>query len=125
VVTASFGAVVLSTPDPQELAAFYAELLGWVAVHSDPDWVRLRHPEQERPGLSFQREPADIPPTWPAAEGGVQMQAHLDVLVDDLEAEEQRAVDLGARPETHQPAPGVRVMRDPHGHIFCLFLPGS
>jgi len=125
VVTASFGAVVLSTPDPQELASFYAKLLGWVSVTSDPTWVRLRHPDQERPGLSFQREPADTPPTWPASAGGVQMQAHLDGLVDDLGAEEQRAVKLGATVETYQPTPGVRVMRDPHGHIFCLFLPGS
>jgi hypothetical protein len=58
-------------------------------------------------------------------EGGVQMQAHLDVLVDDLDAEQARAVSLGASVETHQPTSGVRVMRDPHGHVFCLFLPGS
>ena len=124
-MTASLGAVVLSTPAPQELAAFYAELLGWVTVDSEPDWVRLRHPEQERPGLSFQREPADTPPTWPATDGGVAVQAHLDVLVDDLDAEEQRARDLGASTESSQATPGVRVMRDPHGHVFCLFLQGA
>lgn len=124
-MTASFGAVVLSTPNPQELAAFYGELLGWRIVSSEPGWVRLAHPERERPGLSFQREPGDIPPTWPMREGGVQMQAHLDLLVDDLDAEQARAVSLGASVETHQPTPGVRVMRDPHGHLFCLFLPGS
>lgn len=124
-MTASFGAVVLSTPRPQELAAFYSALLGWVTVTSEPEWVRLRHPEQERPGLSFQLEPADTPPDWPAREGGLQMQAHLDLLVDDLDAEERRALYLGASTETDQRAPGVRVMRDPHGHIFCLFLSGS
>lgn len=124
-MSASFGAVVLSTPHPQELAAFYRDLLGWATAGSEPDWVRLRHPEQERPGLSFQREPADTPPAWPVREGGAVMQAHLDVLVDDLDAEADRAVALGARVEEHQPAPGVRVMRDPHGHVFCLFLPGS
>ena len=124
-MTASFGAVVLSTPDPRELAGFYAELLGWSVVTSDPDWVPLRHPDRERPGLSFQRELGDTPPTWPAHDGGVPMQAHLDLLVDDLDAEQARAVALGARLEAHQPTPGVRVMRDPHGHVFCLFLPGS
>lgn len=124
-MTATFGAVVLSTPDPRELAAFYAQLLGWSVVTSDPGWVRLRHPDQERPGLSFQREPGDVPPTWPARDGGVPMQAHLDLLVDDLDVEQARAVALGASIEAHQPAPGVRVMRDPHGHVFCLFLPGS
>ena len=124
-MSASFGAVVLSTPDPQELAAFYRELLGWTEVTSDPDWVRLRHPDQERPGLSFQREAAHTPPTWPMHEGGVQMQSHLDVLVDDLAVEQERAVALGASVESHQPTPGVRVMRDPHGHVFCLFLSGA
>jgi len=124
-MTASFGAVVLGTPRPQELAAFYGELLGWIVVSGDPDWVRLRHPEHERPGLSFQREPADVPPTWPARHGGVQLQSHLDVLVDDLDVEQQRATSLGASVETHQPTPGVRVMRDPHGHVFCLFLDGA
>lgn len=124
-MTASLGAVVLSTPNPRELAAFYAELLGWSVVSSEPDWVRLRALEQERPGLSFQREPGDTAPTWPAREGGVQMQAHLDVLVDDLDREAARAVSLGATVEAQQPTPGVRVLRDPHGHVFCLFVPGS
>ena len=122
-MTASFGAVVLSTPHPQELAAFYAELLGWRVVTSEPEWVRLADPERERPGLSFQREPEDTPPTWPMRDGGVPMQAHLDVLVDDLDAEQARAVGLGATVETHQPTSEVRVMRDPHGHVFCLFVP--
>ena len=124
-MTASLGAVVLSTPRPRELAAFYRELLGWVVVSEEAEWVRLRHPERERPGLSFQLEPGDVPPDWPAREGGVQMQAHLDVLVDDLEEESARAVSLGATAEEHQPTPGVRVMRDPHGHLLCLFRPGS
>lgn len=124
-MSASFGAVVLSTPDPRELASFYAALLGWTAVSVEPDWVRLRHVDQERPGLSFQREPLDTPPTWPMRAGGVQMQAHLDILVDDLDEEQGRAVALGATVEEHQPTAGVRVMRDPHGHIFCLFVPGS
>lgn len=123
---ALLGAFVLGTPRPVELAAFYAALLGWDTVSADPDWVRLRDPGRERPGLSFQREPGDVPPTWPARAGGVQLQAHLDVQVDDLEAETARAVTLGATVESHQPAgPDVRVLRDPHGHLFCLFLPGA
>lgn len=122
---ASFGAVVISTPAPVELARFYRELLGWETVTEDPSWVRLRDPARERPGLSFQLEPADTPPTWPARDGGVQMQAHLDILVDDLDRDTARAVELGGSVEEHQLADGVRVMRDPHGHLFCLFVEGS
>ncbi|WP_406396104.1 VOC family protein [Streptomyces sp. NBC_00887] len=32
---------------------------------------------------------------------------------------------MGATLEEHQPQEGVRVFRDPHGHPFCLFLPGA
>ena len=46
-------------------------------------------------------------------------------LVDDLDVEQDRALALGATVEPHQPTEGVRVMRDPHGHAFCLFLPGA
>lgn len=122
---ASFGAVVISSREPQAHAAFYRELLGWTVVADEPDWVRLRDPERERPGLSFQLEPDDVAPAWPAEPGGVQMQAHLDVEVDDLDAETERAVGLGARVEGYQPQQGVRVMRDPYGHVLCLFLSGS
>ncbi|MFD1273117.1 VOC family protein [Streptomyces kaempferi] len=88
-------------------------------------WVRLRAPEQERPGLSFQLETAHTPPVWPQRAGTQQMQAHLDLQVDDLEAETERARALGATLEEHQPQKDVRVLRDPHGHPFCLFLPGA
>jgi hypothetical protein len=53
------------------------------------------------------------------------MQAHLDLQVDDLAAETEPARALGATLEEHQPQKDVRVLRDPHGHLFCLFLPGS
>ncbi|MFE6041069.1 VOC family protein [Streptomyces sp. NPDC056452] len=48
-----------------------------------------------------------------------------DLQVDDLEVETERACALGATLEEHQPHEGVRVFRDPHGHPFCLFLPGA
>ncbi|GLY83725.1 glyoxalase [Actinoallomurus iriomotensis] len=118
-------AFVLGTPDPPALADFYRDLLGMTEVSREPEWVRLRFADEERPGLSFQLEPEHVPPVWPPRPGTPQMQAHLDVLVDDLDAEVARAVALGATVEEHQPTPeGVRVMRDPHGHLFCLFLLG-
>lgn len=120
-----FGAVVLGTPDPPALAAFYRELLGWEVVDEEPGWVRLRDPARERPGLSFQHEPDHVAPVWPPRPGTQQMQLHLDLLVDDLDAEAARAVALGARVAGHQPEEGVRVLRDPDGHPFCLFLPGA
>lgn len=122
-MTTSLGAFVLGTPDPPALADFYRALLGWEEVTREPDWVRLRSPERERPGLSFQLEADHMPPVWPQQPGTQQMQAHLDIMVDDLDTEAARAVALGATVEAHQPADDVRVLRDPHGHPFCLFLP--
>jgi catechol 2,3-dioxygenase-like lactoylglutathione lyase family enzyme len=121
----NLAATVLGTPNPPALADFYRDLLGWVDVSRSPEWVRLRHPDQERPGLSFQLEEDHVAPTWPQQAGTQQMQAHLDIQVDDLDREVERAVSLGATVESHQPQPdGVRVMRDPHGHVFCLFREG-
>ncbi|MEV5602526.1 VOC family protein [Streptomyces sp. NPDC052299] len=124
-MTTKLGAFVLGTPDPRALADFYRALLGWEEAERDPVWVRLRAPGQERPGLSFQLESDHTPPVWPQLPGTQQMQAHLDVEVDDLEAETRRACALGATLEELQPQRDVRVLRDPHGHPFCLFLPGA
>jgi len=123
-MTTTLRAFVIGTPDPPALADFYRALLGMTEASRDPDWVRLRFEEPDRPGLSFQLEPDHVPPVWPPEPGTQQMQAHIDVMVDDLDAEVARAVELGATVEEHQPSEGVRVLRDPHGHLFCLFLLG-
>jgi catechol 2,3-dioxygenase-like lactoylglutathione lyase family enzyme len=111
---------VLGTPDPRRLAAFYQELLGWVITSADADWVTLR-PGDDGAGLSFQTEAHHVAPAWPDADQGQQMQMHLDVVVDDLESAVARATELGAALEAYQPQDDVRVLRDPDGHLFCLF----
>lgn len=116
--------VVLDAPDPMALATFYRHLLGWDIVESDDDWVSLRGPEGSSK-LSIQREAHHRPPTWPSEVELQQMQIHLDFEVSDLEAVQQRAVDAGAELMDWQPQKeGVRILADPDGHIFCLFLPG-
>ena len=121
---ARLSATVLDTSDPRGLAAFYAELLGWHPVEESPEWVVLR-PAGGGVGLSFQREPGHVRPTWPAEQGSQRMQLHLDVEVDDLEPEVARAVRLGASVAQFQPQSHVRVLLDPAGHPFCLFVEPS
>ena len=119
---------VLGTPDPRGLAAFYVELLGWRYRDDDddPDWVVIKpQPGEGEVGLSFQREDEHLEPRWPAGPGDQQMQLHLDIGVDDLDAAVARAERLGARPAEHQPQELVRVMLDAAGHPFCLFAPGG
>jgi hypothetical protein len=115
-----FVSTVLGTPDPLGLARFYRDLLDWEITYEDPTWVKLRRPGT-RTGLSFQLEEAHTPPVWPADGAEQQMQMHLDIWVEDLEAGVTLATRLGARLAEFQPQDDVRVLLDPAGHPFCLF----
>jgi catechol 2,3-dioxygenase-like lactoylglutathione lyase family enzyme len=113
---------VLGSADPRGLAAFYRELLGWQVRRDSAEWVVLGPPDGTA-GLSFQLEAGHVPPTWPGDPGEQQMQAHLDIAVDDLDAGVARAKGLGASLAAYQPQDDVRVLLDPAGHPFCLFAP--
>ena len=116
----SLTSTVVGTPDPRGLARFYQRLLGWDVRTDEPDWVTLR-PADGGAGLSFQLEEHHTPPTWPAGADEQQMQLHLDIEVDDLDAAVAAAEGAGARQADFQPQEGVRVLLDPAGHPFCLF----
>lgn len=47
---------------------------------------------------------------------------HLDFEVSDLDAGVERAVALGAELGDYQPQEKVRVLLDPAGHPFCLYV---
>ncbi|MEU0030373.1 VOC family protein [Streptomyces sp. NPDC006335] len=121
--SARLSTVVLDAHDAHELAAFYQRLLGYVVRAEEPHWVLIGPP----PGtggtsLAFQTEPEYVPPVWPTRKpGDQQMMLHLDIEVDDLEAEVARAVAEGARLAEYQPQDDVRVLHDPSGHPFCLW----
>jgi len=113
--------VVLDSPDPHALAAFYRRLLGWEVETSEPDWVKLVPPGGGT-GISFQPEPDYVPPVWPTRPGRQQMMLHLDIEVDDLVRASAAAVEAGAAMAEHQPQDDVRVFFDPVGHPFCLWV---
>jgi hypothetical protein len=52
------------------------------------------------------------------------MMMHLDLEVDDLEGAVADALALGAALAVDQPQDDVRVLLDPAGHPFCLYLGG-
>lgn len=117
----TFSATVLGAPDARELGRFYQQLLGWDVVWDAPGWFMLR-PDDGRPGLSIQSEPEHVPPAGPPEPGGQQMQLHLDFLVEDLDAAVTHALACGATLAAHQPQDDVRVLFDPAGHPFCVFV---
>ena len=119
---AQFDLVVLDTPEPRALADFYCALLGWRIVREDDDWVTIRGASDA--GMAFQLAPDLVPPTWP--DPAIPQQIHLDVVVPDLDAAEQRVLAIGARltEQPEQPS-DFRAYLDPSGHPFCLCLTGG
>jgi len=112
---------VLDCPDPDLLARFYQELLGYQVHHSDDGWVSIADPADRSPRLSFQRVDNYQAPTWP--QGRRPQQFHLDLLVDDLVAAHDGALAAGASPLAgvvlHEDEK-FQVYADPAGHPFCL-----
>jgi catechol 2,3-dioxygenase-like lactoylglutathione lyase family enzyme len=113
--------VVLDAPDAAALARFYAELLGWEIVKSDASDAALAPPDGVA-YLAFQTAADYVRPVWPAAPGAQQMMLHLDFEVSDLASAVAHARELGAEEAAHQPQDDVRVLLDPAGHPFCLYV---
>ena len=124
--------VTIGAPDPRALADFYSRLLEWRITAADPPrpgqppedgWAQIAPPDgAPGPTLNFEYETDYVAPTWPSVRGEPQIQEHLDIAVNDLEASVTWAVEVGATLAEYQPQDDVRVMLDPAGHPFCLFL---
>ncbi|HET8591637.1 MAG TPA: VOC family protein [Nakamurella sp.] len=124
--------VTIGAPDPRALAAFYARLLGTEVGHQDPPrpgepaqagWAQLRATsDYGRVTLNFEYERHYTAPTWPSEPDRQQIMEHLDIYVDDLDAAVEWAIECGARLADFQPQSDVRVLFDPAGHPFCLFV---
>jgi hypothetical protein len=59
---------------------------------------------------------------WPEVDGKQTKMQHLDIQVDDLDVAAAHATSVGARLADFQPQEHVRVLFDPAGHPFCLFV---
>lgn len=120
--------VAIDCADADALGAFYAALFGWEITARDDGWLQLRDPGGGV-GLNIQSEPGYEPPVWPERPGEQAKMMHFEVLVRDLEAAVASAIAAGGREAPDQPADRdprrLRVMLDPAGHPFCLFVEGE
>jgi len=120
-VTVTIQCLVIDSADPQTLASFWAEALGWRPTHDTEREVALEPPEHSMedgvvPDLLFVRVPD--------GKAG-KNRLHLDLRPDDQEAEVARLESLGAaRTSVGQgDEVGWVVMTDPEGNEFCVLSP--
>ena len=105
----------LDGADSRASAAFWSAMLGWEVAVVEDEYAMLTGPDH---ALGFGTVPDYEPPAWPNERGSKQF--HLDLAVDDMEAAEARALELGASLADPQPGETWRVLLDPSGHPFCL-----
>ncbi|MFF0739694.1 VOC family protein [Streptomyces sp. NPDC004111] len=114
-------ATVIDCPDPDELAGFYAELLGLSRQEDTGEYAVLQN-DAGVAVLAFQRVEDFRAPRWPDPARPSQM--HLDVLVENLDVAEEQVLAQGATLLDGSDKPiGYRVYADPVGHPFCLITP--
>jgi len=107
-------AVTIDAPDAAALARFYADLLGMEVTYDGPEGAFITG---DGKSVLFQQVTGYNPPRWP--DPAYPQQAHLDIIVDDLDAGEARALQLGAS-RLSGGGKTFRVFADPAGHPFCL-----
>jgi catechol 2,3-dioxygenase-like lactoylglutathione lyase family enzyme len=107
-------AVTIDAPDATGLAKFYADLLGMEVTYEGPEGALIAGKGK---GVMFQQVDTYTPPQWP--DPAYPQQAHLDIIVEDLDAAQGRALELGA---TVLDGTGerFRTLADPAGHPFDL-----
>ena len=112
--------LVLDCADPERLAEFWAEALGYANVGSAGVYVALYPREGTGPKLLLQRV------TEPKA---TKNRMHLDIEVPDIEAEADRLSGLGAQRVSDDTCSEHGstwiLMADPEGNEFCICDNGS
>lgn len=114
--------LVLDCAEPQELADFYARLLGAeTRPGADPDIVEVTGGQGVR--LAARRDEGHIPQSWPSPADTRGVHLHILVPRGDMDEAEREAIGLGARPvearDDGEPR-DTRLYADPAGHPFAL-----
>ena len=105
--------IVLDCADPESLAPFWAEALGYRIQGARDPYVALVPQVGDAPRFILQRVPEPRP-------GKNRM--HVDIKTHDMEAEAERLEKIGAARLVGSPESGGDwvVMCDPEGNEFCV-----
>src|SRR5215213_8398808 len=96
---------VVAAIDPARLARWWAEVLGVRVIYERPEVVAL-------PGLSFVQAAS--------AKNG-KNRLHFELNSDDLTADVEKLMDMGARHVSAvSVSPGWVALADPEGNEFCV-----
>lgn len=108
----------VDTTDPQRIAPFWEQALGWRRTHDTPDEVVLEPPagspeDGVSPDILFGKVPESK---------SVKNRLHIDLRPDDQAAEVDRLVSLGATRVSVGQGEDVSwvVLADPDGNEFCV-----
>lgn len=112
-------AVTIDAPDASALARFYAEVTGLEVTYDGEYGAQLSGADYRDIPVNVMFQPvADYAaPQWP--DPAHPQQAHLDVVVADLDDGEAKVLALGGKRLPHE-GENWRVFADPAGHPFCL-----
>jgi catechol-2,3-dioxygenase len=106
--------LVLDCTDPERLATFWGEVLGYEILGREDDWTEIGPPDK-RTTLLFLRNPD---------RKQQKLRLHIDVTATDRdqEAELDRLLAIGATQVDISQGPDVswHVLADPEGNEFCL-----
>lgn len=111
--------MVFECADTRRCAEFWRDILDLEEPTGEEDWLTLEWAPVGR--LSFHKVEGYEPPPWPGRVG--EQHSHIDLLVDDFDAAQERVLAAGARAlsEVYSPGPKAwRVYADVQGHPFCL-----
>jgi catechol 2,3-dioxygenase-like lactoylglutathione lyase family enzyme len=108
-------ALCIDCADPERLAEFWTQVLGWAITEREADGVRVEPNPPRDMAIDFFRVP-DGPKT-----GKNRLHLDLNATDQDQDAELARLRDLGAVPvDIGQGTVTWHVLADPEGNEFCL-----
>jgi hypothetical protein len=111
-VSVTWFATVIDCQDPESLAAFWCQALGYQVVSRNEREVDIAPGPGSYPGLAFLRVSDDKT---------VKNRLHIDLNPSDQQAEVRRLLALGAtRINIGQGDAEWVVMADPEGNEFCV-----